>query len=98
MGFPSPCGGEGEKRLGERRREDGVVERLQARTGIEEKTMALSKIERVQELARLVGIPIADEDIAEVADRFESLMHELESLNQLDLSAVQPVTIFPEET
>ena len=60
--------------------------------------MALSKIERVQELACLVGIPIADEDIAEVADRFESLMHELESLNQLDLSAVQPVTIFPEET
>jgi Asp-tRNA(Asn)/Glu-tRNA(Gln) amidotransferase C subunit len=60
--------------------------------------MLLSKIERVQELARLVGIPIADEDIAEVADRFESLMRELESLNQLDLSTVQPVTIFPEET
>jgi Asp-tRNA(Asn)/Glu-tRNA(Gln) amidotransferase C subunit len=60
--------------------------------------MALSKIERAQELARLVGMPIADEDIAEVADRFESLIRELESLTQLDLSTVQPVTIFPEET
>jgi hypothetical protein len=60
--------------------------------------MALSKIERAQELARLVGMPIADEDIAEVADRFESLIQELESLTQLDLSTVQPVTIFPEET
>jgi Asp-tRNA(Asn)/Glu-tRNA(Gln) amidotransferase C subunit len=59
--------------------------------------MALSKTERVQELARLVGITIADEDIPEVADRFESLLQELESLTQLDLSAIQPVTIFPEE-
>ena len=59
--------------------------------------MALSKVERVQELARLVGIPIAAEEINEVADRFDSLMRELESLSQLDLSALQPVPIFAEE-
>jgi Asp-tRNA(Asn)/Glu-tRNA(Gln) amidotransferase C subunit len=59
--------------------------------------MVLSKVERVRELARLVGIAIAAEEEAEVADRFESLMQELECLTQLDLSAIQPVTIFPEE-
>jgi hypothetical protein len=59
--------------------------------------MALSKEERVRELAQLVGIPIMDSEIAEVADRFESLMAELEHLTQLDLTAIQPVTIFPEE-
>jgi hypothetical protein len=59
--------------------------------------MALSKVERVQELARLVGIPIATAEIHEVADRFDSLMRELESLTQFDLSAMQPVPIFPEE-
>lgn len=59
--------------------------------------MALSPTERVRELARLVGITIADEEITEVADRFGSLMRELESLTQLDLSTIQPVTIFPEE-
>ena len=59
--------------------------------------MALSKTERVQELARLVGIPIANEDLTEVADRFDSLLQELESLTQLDLSTLQPVAIFPEE-
>jgi hypothetical protein len=76
--------------------------------------MALSKIELVRELAQLVGIAIAAEEEAEVADRFESLMQELEclaqldapepvqpwkglKLTQLDLAAIQPVTIFPEE-
>jgi Asp-tRNA(Asn)/Glu-tRNA(Gln) amidotransferase C subunit len=59
--------------------------------------MALSQAERVRELARLVGIPITAEEITEVANRFDSLMRELESLAQLDLSTVQPVTIFPEE-
>jgi len=59
--------------------------------------MALSKVERVQELARLVGIPIATEEINEVAERFDSLMRELDSLTQLDLSAMPPVPIFPEE-
>lgn len=59
--------------------------------------MALSKQERVRELARLVGITIAPEEETEVADRFESLVHELERLNDLDLRDIEPVSIFPEE-
>lgn len=59
--------------------------------------MALSKTERCRELARLVGIPLMDAEVPEVADRFESLMRELERLTQLDLSSIQPVLIFPEE-
>ena len=59
--------------------------------------MALSKEERVRELARLVGVPIMESELAEVADRFESLMGELERLTQLDLADIEPLTIFPEE-
>ena len=59
--------------------------------------MALSKEDRVRELARLVGIPIMEHEIAEVTDRFESLIGELERLTQLDLADIQPMTIFPEE-
>ena len=59
--------------------------------------MALSKEDRVRELARLVDIPIMEAEIAEVADRFDSLLQELERLTQLDLTDIQPVTIFPEE-
>jgi Asp-tRNA(Asn)/Glu-tRNA(Gln) amidotransferase C subunit len=59
--------------------------------------MAWSKEDRVRELARVVGIPIMEQEIAEVADRFDSLIGELERLTALDLSDVQPVTIFPEE-
>ena len=59
--------------------------------------MALSKEERCRELARLVGIPLMDAEVTEVADRFESLMRELERLTQLDLASIQPVLIFPEE-
>ena len=59
--------------------------------------MALSKEERIRELARLVGIPLMEAEVGEVADRFESLMAELDRLTQLDLSDIQPVTIFPEE-
>jgi Asp-tRNA(Asn)/Glu-tRNA(Gln) amidotransferase C subunit len=59
--------------------------------------MAWSKEERVRELARLVGIVIAPEEETEVADRFESLMKELEHLVSLDLADIEPVTIFPEE-
>jgi hypothetical protein len=36
-------------------------------------------------------------EIAEVADRFESLMAELQRLTELDLTDIQPVTVFPEE-
>jgi hypothetical protein len=59
--------------------------------------MALSKEELVRELARLVGIPIATAEETEVADRFDSLLRELDGLTALDLSEIQPVTIFPEE-
>ena len=59
--------------------------------------MALSHAERCRELARLVGIPLIEAEVAEVAERFESLMRELEQLTQLDLGSVQPVLVFPEE-
>ena len=59
--------------------------------------MALSKEERSRELARLVGIPLMETEVAEVADRLESLMAELDRLMQLDLSDIQPSPIFPEE-
>jgi len=59
--------------------------------------MALSKEDRVRELAKLVNIPIMEAEIAEVADRFDSLLQELERLTSLDLGDIQPVTIFPEE-
>jgi DNA repair ATPase RecN len=64
---------------------------------LREEAMALSKEDRVRELARLVGIPIMGSEITEVADRFDSLLQELDQLTQLDLSDIQPVTIFPEE-
>ena len=59
--------------------------------------MALSKEDRVRELARLAGITIAEEEVPEVANRFESLMLELDRLKELDLTDIQPVVIFPEE-
>lgn len=59
--------------------------------------MTWSKEERVRELAQLVGIAIAPEEETEVADRFASLMQELAQLTSLDLDAIEPVTIFPEE-
>ena len=59
--------------------------------------MALSNAERCRELARLVGIPLMEDEVAEVAERFESLMRELERLTELDLVHIQPVLVFPEE-
>jgi Asp-tRNA(Asn)/Glu-tRNA(Gln) amidotransferase C subunit len=64
---------------------------------LREEIVALSKEDRVRELARLVDIPIMEAEIAEVADRFDSLLQELERLTSLDLADIQPVTIFPEE-
>ena len=49
------------------------------------------------ELARLSGIQIPEDEVAEVANRFESLMLELDRLSDLDLSDVQPVAVFPDE-
>jgi Asp-tRNA(Asn)/Glu-tRNA(Gln) amidotransferase C subunit len=59
--------------------------------------MAVSTKDQVRELARLVGISIAEEDLPEVASRFESLMTELDCLTELDLSDIQPVSVFPDE-
>ena len=59
--------------------------------------MALSTQERCWELARLVGVPLMEAEVAEVAERFESLVRELERLTQLDLAHIQPVLVFPEE-
>ena len=59
--------------------------------------MALSKEDRVRELAQLVGIPIMESEVAEVSDRFDSLLQELARLASLDLTDIQPLTIFPEE-
>ncbi len=57
----------------------------------------ISEEDRVRELARLAGIPIPEEEVAEVANRFGSLMLELERLNDVDLADVQPVAVFPDE-
>jgi hypothetical protein len=64
---------------------------------VQEGVMALSKVERCRELARLVGIPLMEAEVTEVAERFESLLRELERLTQLDLGHIQPVLVFPEE-
>lgn len=52
--------------------------------------------EQVRKMADLVGIPIADSDLPEVANRFASLMQELDRLRDLDLEGIEPVTIFPD--
>ena len=57
----------------------------------------LSDDDRVRELARLANIPIPEDEVAEVANRFGSLMLELNRLSDLDLSDIQPVDIFPDK-
>jgi hypothetical protein len=52
--------------------------------------------DRVRMLADMVGIVIDDVDLPEVANRFDSLMNELDGLRELDLEGLEPVTIFPE--
>lgn len=59
--------------------------------------MTDSTTDQVRELARLVGISITEQDLPEVANRFLSLMTELDSLTQLDLSDIQPVSVFADE-
>ncbi len=57
----------------------------------------LSGEDLVRELARLSGILIPENEVAEVASRFSSLMLELDKINGLDLSDIQPVSVFPDE-
>lgn len=47
-------------------------------------------------LAELVGIPIDEAELPEVANRFASLMQELDRLRDLDLEGIEPVSIFPD--
>ena len=58
---------------------------------------SLSDEDRVRELARLSGISIPEDEVAEVANRFGSLMLELNKISDLDLSDIQAVSIFPDE-
>jgi hypothetical protein len=60
--------------------------------------MASSKTELVVELGRLAGMTVAADEMGEVANRLSALLRELESLDSLDLSSIQPVTTFPEES
>ena len=55
-----------------------------------------SSEERVRMLADLVGITIDDADLPEVANRFASLIQELDRLQDLNLEGIEPVTIFPD--
>jgi Asp-tRNA(Asn)/Glu-tRNA(Gln) amidotransferase C subunit len=57
----------------------------------------LSDENLVRELTRLAGIPISEDEVEEVTNRFNSLMLELDRLSDLDLSDIQPVTVFPDE-
>ena len=51
---------------------------------------------QVKMLADLVGIPIDEAELPEVANRFASLMQELDRLRDLDLEGIEPVSIFPD--
>ena len=53
--------------------------------------------DHIRMLASLSGITISDNEITEVANRFSSLISELDKLKELDLSDIQPVVIFTEE-
>ena len=53
-------------------------------------------IEQVRKMADLVGISIDASDLPEVANRFASLMQELDRLRELDLEGIEPVAIFPD--
>ena len=53
-------------------------------------------VEQVRMLADLVRISIDETELPEVANRFASLMQELDRLRDMDLEGVEPVTIFPD--
>ena len=59
--------------------------------------MSASNEDRIRQLAQLSGINIAEEEVAEVTNRFLSLMAELDRLKELDLADIQPVVIFPDD-
>ena len=51
----------------------------------------------VNELARLAGIEISDDELDEVTNRFSSLIEEMDRLKDLDLANIHPVAIFTED-
>jgi hypothetical protein len=56
-----------------------------------------SREQRIAELAQMVGLAIPPEEASEIADRLFALVRELECLANLDLDAVEPVVLFPDE-
>ena len=59
--------------------------------------MTESTTDQIRALARLVGISITEQDLPEVTNRFQSLITELNTLTELDLADIQPVSVFPDE-
>ena len=51
----------------------------------------------INELARLAGIVISDDELDEVTNRFSSLIEEMDRLKDLALANIHPVAIFPED-
>jgi Asp-tRNA(Asn)/Glu-tRNA(Gln) amidotransferase C subunit len=59
--------------------------------------MTESTPDQIRALASLVGISISEQDLPEVTNRFQSLMAELNTLNELDLADIQPASVFLDE-
>lgn len=59
--------------------------------------MSTTEQEQVRQLARLSGIEISDDELAEVTNRFQTLVGELDRLNELDLAGIDPIAVFPDE-
>ena len=58
--------------------------------------MSVSPEDQVRQLARLAGISIDEAEVTEVANRFQSLVGELDRLKELDLTGIDPIVVFPE--
>lgn len=52
--------------------------------------MGLSPEDRVREAASVIGMPIPEQDVKEVAARFEALIQSFKSLNDLELQGELP--------
>ena len=57
-----------------------------------------STLDQIRALASLAGISITEQDLREVSNRFQSLITELNTLNELELADIQPVSVFPDES
>ena len=52
--------------------------------------------DHVRELAAALGLPMTDEDVAEVAHRLNGFLQALAPLAELPLDAEEPVPMWPE--